>query len=812
MPITATEPQTTQAKQQRKITSHDLYKLRFLRDPQVSPDGRRVAFVLSTVDRADNRYRSTIWQLPLAGGVAQQVTGGPKNDGRPRWSPDGRWLAFLSDRGEAGPQQESAGGGKPQLWLLPADGLGEARQLTFMRLGVAEFVWSPDSQCICFVAAVDEPGVLAEAKRDRDMGAGKLARTGAPDAAELAAQGAEKSNAGAGMTDEEGGSEEFGSPLRSPEPAHESAVNEEKNDANRPRVISRFSYKEDGGGYVGPERVDLFVIDVPAVSDLYGFASTLAEHDLATMPRKKEEKKDEELVKERDPRDTARQLTSGDYNEFSPRWSPDGKWLAFCSNRLPDRDLTPALDIFLIPSQLAAGGAFAEPRQLTPGIGPSGEPAWSPDGKQIAYVGHAHQGEMGGGFDNKLWLLDVEAGAASVRCLSEGFKRSLGHQVGSDMREGVGDESPIWSPDGQSIYFAASDRGANYLFRLDLVKTAPTAGAAGDSYSHPEAGLPITRLSSGTPSLLTYSFGPGQQQLVYAGSDPLTPNDLYLLNADGSGQRRLTEVNTPLFAEVQLSEPEEIVIQRDGVTVQGWLLKPADFEASKQYPFILEIHGGPHSAYGAEYTHEFQLLAARGYIVLYSNPRGSQSYGEDFANAIRGDWGGVDYADLMALVDAVVAQGYVDTARMGVTGGSYGGYMTNWIIGHTDRFKAAVTQRCISNLLSFWGTSDAGIFFGMYELPGHPWDDPATLKWYLDHSPISYLKQMKTPTLIIHSEQDYRCMIEQAEQLFAGLKLRGVETQMVRFPNESHGLNRGGQPRHRIENLERIAGWFDTHL
>jgi dipeptidyl aminopeptidase/acylaminoacyl peptidase len=248
----------------------------------------------------------------------------------------------------------------------------------------------------------------------------------------------------------------------------------------------------------------------------------------------------------------------------------------------------------------------------------------------------------------------------------------------------------------------------------------------------------------------------------------------------------------------------------DQVEIQGWLMKPVGYVEGQRYPTVLEIHGGPHGMYGNAYFHEFQVLAAAGYAVVYCNPRGSQGYGQEFVRYTHGRWGEKDLPDVMAAVDHAIAQGVADPDRLGVTGGSYGGFMTNWVIGHSDRFKAAVTQRCVSNMLSFYGTSDIGSTFGDYEVgAGFAWDNPEE---YLRMSPITYVQNMRTPLRIIHSEQDYRCPIEQAEQLYVALKMLDREVDFVRFPNENHNLSRSGKPKHRVERLNYIVGWFQEHL
>jgi acylaminoacyl-peptidase len=282
--------------------------------------------------------------------------------------------------------------------------------------------------------------------------------------------------------------------------------------------------------------------------------------------------------------------------------------------------------------------------------------------------------------------------------------------------------------------------------------------------------------------------------------------------SEGGEPRFLTSHNRALLESRWVGRPEEVSVETaPGVKVQGWLLKPPGFTAGKKHPAILEIHGGPHVHYSHSFFHEMQFLAGKGFVVLWTNPRGSQGFGEAFAKPIVQNWGGPDYDDLMAATDWLVATGFVDEKRLGVTGGSYGGYMTNWIIGHTDRFRAAATQRSVVNLYSFYGSSDFGYDFE-WEFFGRPWADEETALKYLRMSPIHYVQAMKTPLLILHSTEDHRCPIAQAEELYTALKILKREVEFVRFEGESHGLSRGGRPKNRRERLERIAGWFERHL
>jgi dipeptidyl aminopeptidase/acylaminoacyl peptidase len=287
------------------------------------------------------------------------------------------------------------------------------------------------------------------------------------------------------------------------------------------------------------------------------------------------------------------------------------------------------------------------------------------------------------------------------------------------------------------------------------------------------------------------------------------PTEVFVCRSD-SGEDRLSAHNDTFMAEIDLGETEEVRFESDpGVEIHGWLLRPPGFHRSTKYPAIVQVHGGPHGMYGTGFFHEMHVLAAHGYVVLFTNPRGSTGYGQELVAGSMGDWGGADYRDVMAGVATLEALDFVDSGRIGITGGSYGGYMVNWAIGQTDRFRAAVTQRSTSNRVSLYGTSDFNMMYNDWEFRGNPYDNAA---FYMERSPLTYVHNINTPLLILHSENDLRCPISQGEELFVALKTLGKEVEFVRFPDESHDLSRSGQPVHRIERLERLCGWFDRHL
>ena len=324
-------------------------------------------------------------------------------------------------------------------------------------------------------------------------------------------------------------------------------------------------------------------------------------------------------------------------------------------------------------------------------------------------------------------------------------------------------------------------------------------------------GAPPACLIGGERQVTGLSLSGAGAWLAFAAADPASPSEVHLCRADGSGERRLTDLNRAWKAEVALSRPERFRYTRAGFTLDGWVMKPFGFEAGRRYPALLNVHGGPASQYGHGFFDEFQVYAGAGYAVVYVNPRGSQGCGEAFTRAVVGDWGGGDYADVMAGLDAALARfDFLDPERLGVMGGSYGGYMTSWIVGHSDRFKAACSERAVNAQVSMFGTSDIGHYFQEAHSGGRPpWDDPAI---FVDRSPLTYAPRITTPLLIIHSEDDLRCPMEQAEQLFVALKKLRRDVTLVRFPDENHDLSRTGRPRHRLERFRILLDWFSKHL
>ena len=637
----------------RPFSLDDVLHVRDVRDPEISPDGAWVAYTVSTPDTAEDRNKSAVWMANWDGTRNVRLTTSKAGENTPRWSPDGRWLAFLSSRDDE----------HTQLWLLDRQG-GEGRKATTLQSDVDDYVWAPDGKRIALVV------------EDAD--------TAKP---------------------------------KTPPPI----------------VIDRFQFKQDEGGYLGKQRRHLYVLDV--------------ESGKTTM------------------------LTSGDYDELLPAWSPDGKSLVFVSKRRPDADRDSNWDLYVMD---AAPGGSAAPRQLTTFEGPDNDPetesrpAWSPDGRSIAYL-------QGGPLKliyyavQKLAVVPTAGGAP--RILTAALDRNVAN--------------PVWSSDGSSIYFQFEDDRTVGLARV------PAAGGA------------IERLVSGPRVVSAFAAGATGKLAVLA-STPLEPAELFAL--DGTTLRPLSRQNDAWLSRVRLGPVEPISFKsRDGTAINGFVVKPPDFVAGKRYPTILRIHGGPVSQYQNEFDFQLQTLAGHGYLVVVANPRGSSGRGERFSAAIFADWGNKDAQDVLAAVDYAVAQGLADPARLGVGGWSYGGILTNYVIAQDRRFKAAVSGASISNILAGYGTDQ---YVREYEAElGVPWKAADT--WVKLSVPFLHADRISTPTLFLCGDKDFNVPLLNSEQMYQALRSLGVATQLVIYPGQHHGINK---PSYRRDRLERYLAWYDKYL
>lgn len=481
----------------------------------------------------------------------------------------------------------------------------------------------------------------------------------------------------------------------------------------------------------------------------------------------------------------AKQLTDSDiYDEFAPHWSPDGGKILFHSNRAADPDLDwEQVDLFVISV------SNYELYKIETAPGPKSHARFSPDGWWIAFYQQAGKEKLWQ--NSNLWVVPTHGNSPAVN-LTGDFDIQVGHDTLNDVGS-MQTTPPAWSADSHTIYFQVTHHGDT------KIKSIAVNGAD-------------LRDVIAAPGVVdAFDLSPNSGKLAYLFATMHSPGEISVTDLATDSTRRVSRHHQNLLRARDLGEVEEVWFKGvDGNDLQGWILKPPDFDPNRQYPSILEIHGGPMAQYGAFFMHEFYFLAAQGYVVYFCNPRGGRGYGEEHTKAIYNDWGGKDYADLMAWVDWVEQKPYIDPERMGVTGGSYGGFMTTWIVGHTDRFKAAVTQRSVSNSISMFGSGDlAGYWPALFGPNTYFWNDHET---YWRQSPIKFIDQVKTPTLVIHSEQDLRCDIEQGEQVFMALKTLGINTELVRFPDESHGLSRGGRTDRRIARLNHILRWFDRYL
>ncbi len=661
----------------RPITIDDYFQILGVHDPQLSPDGRRVAYAVDKSSLKTDKNETRIWMVPTSGGEPLPMTAEGLSSSHPRWSPDGKYLAFLSERGDS----------QTQVWLLNRLG-GEAQQLTDTVQDVEDFSWSPDSRRLVLVLRDPSPEELAAAKEKSPSGAHS-----------------------SGVSDDDS----------------QDDAKDKKSKTKKPWVIDRLQFKLDEVGYLDRRRTHLYVFDLSKKF----------------------------LI----------QLTSGDFDDSEPAWSPDSKLLAFTSNRsMPDPDLTYNSDIWVVSAANTDKGTHLTQVTTNPGIDMS--PTWSPDGKSIAYVTTLDP-KLFDYATRHLAVSPATGGPAKVLTLS------LDRMV----------ISPHFSADGKRIYFIVDSDGTQNLAEINF----------GDGQ---QGARPIP----GRVMVSAYSVGGGASGNIAAQIATIDrPDEIYTLINGNLTQ--LTHVNDALFSQLKLSTGEYVHFKsKDGTPLSGYLYKPLDFVSGKKYPTLLIPHGGPQWAYYAEFSHLAQLYAATGYAVLFPNPRGSTGYGQDFCKAIYADWGNKDFHDDMAMVDYAIEKGIADPEKLGVGGWSYGGISTDFIITQTTRFKAAISGAGAAEFSSLYGHDQ---YQKDYESElGLPWVSPAI--W--DHvSPFRNVAKVSTPTLFLGGSIDANVPILGGEQMYQALKRLGVPTELVVYPDEFHEF---AVPSHIQDRLQRDLAWY----
>ncbi len=649
----------------RNLTIDDFFQIKRVSDPQISPEGKWVAYTVTTLSLKTDKSERQIWMVPTAGGEAVPMTAKGVSSSQPRWSSDGKYLAFLSSRG--------GDDAKTQVWTLNRSG-GEAQQLTETIQGVDSFEWSPKSDRLLLVLQDPTPEELEAAE------------------------------------------------------AKEKSVEKIKPKTPRPWVIDRLQFKQDYTGYLDRRRTHLFVFD-------------LASKKMT-------------------------QMTSGDYDDEEPAWSPDGRFLAFTSNRSDNPDHNFNTDIWVVAADNPDKGMSLQ--RLTTNAGHDDSPAWSADGKWVAYVSQTDAKALDYATPH---LAIVSAQGGAERVLTQKLDRSV--------------IRPRFAADGQSIICMIEDDGQQQLVSV--------ATASGD----------VTRIITGRKTVFSFMLGK-DGAIVALISEPTVPNEIFL--QQGGQLRKLTSTNDALMAQIRLGEVEYVKFKsKDGTDVAGYLFKPAVYNPEIKYPTILRPHGGPVGQYEWSFDFTAQLFAANGYAVLLPNPRGSSGYGQKFCQAIFADWGNKDYEDVIAMVDFAVAKGIADPAKLGVGGWSYGGIMTNYVITKSgDRFKAAVSGASEALYVANYGHDHYQILWE-WEL-GLPWETRALWEKI---SPYNQVDKIVTPTLWIGGEKDWNVPIINSEQMYQAMKRLGRQTQLVVYPGEHHGI---AKPSYLKDRFERYLAWYGQYI
>ena len=640
--------QTPTDDSRRPINLEDHHAIRSVSGLELSPDGQVAVYVVREIDGPMDRQRSTLWRVAVDDGQPERLTHGSWDVASPRFSPDGRYVSFTSSRdAEAWGMAEELGN-RGQVYVLPVGG-GEMFPVTALETGVTEYEWSPNGNSLAVVGQDIEPQLP-------------------------------------------------------PTPF----------DTTPPIVVTRLKHKYDGDGYLDDRRTHVYTVPLQSALESRGL-----QHD------------------------GGRQLTDGPYDDRQIDWSPDGERIAFQSNRTVDPDRNLNSDLWIVDAE---SGAID---QLTTDGGGDGAPRWSPDGRSVAYI--HRQADSSEYAMSTVRVIDVVGGAP--RDLTARLDRRV--------------SSHRWAPEGDAVDLLLTDRGRRPLVRmtLDGQRIDLLAGVVND-------------------------FRVTDDRIVAIRTTPTRPAEVYAIDRDAGGAlahsaRDLSAINSELFERLSFGAAEDIHFEsQDGTPIHGFVIHPPGFDAADRYPLILWIHGGPVGQFTEAFNFTPQYLASLGYVVLLINPRGSSGYGEEFSRALFADWGNLDYQDVMAGVDHLVARGYVDDQRLGVGGYSYGGILTNYVIYKTDRFKAAISAASDADYYSAFGNDDWYLYWAAEF--GYPWEN---VDLYRRVSPITYVAQVKTPTLFLHGQLDARDPEAQSEQMYVSLKLLGVETALIIYPGAEPWLS-----------------------
>ncbi|MBK5260583.1 MAG: S9 family peptidase [Thermoanaerobaculia bacterium] len=655
----------TGAVAQRPVMFEDMAAMRRIGAPQLSPDGKWIAYDASTSDMAANSRRSAIYLVAASGGASKQISDGKKQDEGPAWSPDGKTIAYVSNRD----------GDAKHVWLYDV-AAGSHRTLTSLHGGAGSVKWTPDGRGVVFVSDVyPDCGVEASCADARIAAAKKV--------------------------------------------------------PSKARVIESLVYRHWN---VWQEPTRAHIVHYP----LAGSPRDLTPGAFDAPP-----------------------FSVGGGDEFDV--SPDGKEVVYARDTEKRPETSTNSDLFIVP---LSGG---ESKRITTRAGADTAPKYSPDGKWIAYRSQSRPGYESDLWE--LWLYNRSTGATS--------------RVAAGFPEWV--QSMTWTPDSRGFYIVAPEKGKNVIYEMSVEGKFRRIHGEGSAHA-------IAVSSDGNT-------------IYFDASSLRRPTDIFSLTRSGK-LARLTSDNDALLASVTIGETSDLWwTGAGGARVQGHLIKPPQFDASKKYPAIVLIHGGPQGAWGDSWSYRWnpQIFASRGYVVLMPNPRGSTGFGQKFVEEISQDWAGKVYVDIMNGVDTLAALPYVDASRIGAAGGSYGGYMVNWILGHSDRFKALVSHAGLFNLMSMYGVTEE-LWFPEWEFGGTPWDNP---EMYERWSPHRFVKNFKTPTLVIHGELDYRVPLGEGMQLFTALQRRGVPSKLVLFPDEGHWVLK---PQNSKLWFNTVSDWFDRYL